>query len=349
MADVRFFSGAFLSLFLVGVVVALPGAALPHWRERYGVEGEVSGFFAALLLGLLLGVRLAQGPRRHPLFPGALLLLGLAFLGMALAPSFPWVVALAFLLGLGEGVMNVHGNSLVGELYPERRVELLNRVNVAFGLGAVFTPLALTLGPYASVLLLVALLSLLGALLVWRAPEVAHTPRKKGERLWPFLLAAALYTGLEGSLATWNRVWLERLGHPVGVGGVLLSLYWLLLALGRLLLAERVAKRPLGALRGLLLGVFALLGLNLLPPTALLFPLAGFLLGPFFSTLFALVQARFGHRALGGLLYAGAAGSTLIPALFALLPPEGIPFGLLLLVLGLFALVRGLERGEGRA
>ena len=39
--------------------------------------------------------------------------------------------------------MNVHGNSLVGELYPERRVELLNRVNVAFGLGAVLTPLAL--------------------------------------------------------------------------------------------------------------------------------------------------------------------------------------------------------------
>jgi hypothetical protein len=58
-----------------------------------------------------------------------------------------------------------------------------------------------------------------------------------------------------------------------------------------------------------------------------------------------LVQARFGHRALGGLLYAGAAGSTLIPALFALLPLPGIPLGLLALALGLFLLLRGLGDG----
>jgi MFS family permease len=349
MADVRFFWGAFLSLFLVGVVVALPGAALPYWRARYGAGEEVSWFFAALLLGLLLGVRLAQGKERHPLYPAALFLLGLAFLSLALAPSFFLVVALAFLLGLGEGVMNVHGNSLVGELYPKRRVEFLNRVNVAFGLGAVFTPLFLLLLPYPLFLLLAALLAFLGAFLVWKAPAVAHAPKEGGRGFWPFLLAVALYTGLEGSLATWNRVWLETLGHAVGVGGALLSLYWLFLALGRLLLAGRVAKSPLRALRGLLLGVFFLLGLNLLPSTALLFPLAGFLLGPLFSTLLALAQARFGHRALGGLFYAGAAGSTLVPALFALLPPEGIPLGLLLLALGLFALVRGLERGEAYA
>ena len=344
MADVRFFLGAFLSLFLVGVVVALPGAALPHWRKAFGVEEEVSWFFAALLLGLFLGIRLAQGERRHPLFPGALLLLALALLGVALAESFLWVVALAFFLGLAEGVMNVHGNSLVGELYPERRVELVNRVNVGFGLGAVSTPLALTLLPYATFLFLASLLALLAALLVWEAPAVKSFPRGRAMGLLPFLLAVALYTGLEGALATWNRVWLERLGHATATGGVLLSLYWLFLALGRLFLARPVAERPLAALRGLLLGVLLLLLLNLFPPTALLFPLAGFLLGPLFSTLFALVQTRFGHRALGGLLYAGAAGSTLIPALFALLPLPGIPLGLLGLALGLFLLVSVLQK-----
>ncbi len=340
----RFFWGSFLALFLVGVIVALPGAALPVWRERYGVEGEVSWFFAALLLGLLLGVRLAQGERRHPLFPAALLLVGLALLGVAFAPSFPWVIALACLLGLGEGVMNVHGNSLVGELDPRRRVGLLNRVNVAFGLGAVFTPFALTLLPYAGVLTLAGLLAWVGALLLWQAPAVTQAPKERGRGLWPFLLLVAVYTGLEGALAAWNRVYLEHLGHPTALGGVLLSLYWLFLALGRFFLAKRVAGNPLVALRTLLLGVLVLLFLNLLPPTALLFPLVGFLLGPLFSTLFALVQARFGHRALGGLLYAGATGSTLIPALFALLPTAGIPYGLLLLASALFLLISGLER-----
>jgi MFS family permease len=345
MADVRFFLGAFLSLFLVGVVVALPGAALPHWREAFAVGKEVSWFFTSLLLGLLLGIRLAQGERRHPLFPLALFLLALALTGVALAPSFPWVVAMAFLMGLAEGVMNVHGNSLVGDLYPERRVELLNRVNVGFGLGAVFTPLALTLMPYRALLLLSALMALLAGLLVYGAPPVRSLARGEARGLLPFLLAVGLYTGLEGALATWNRVWLQGLGHATATGGLLLSLYWLFLALGRLFLARRVAHRPLLALKGLLLGVLLLLVLNFFPPTALLFPLAGFFLGPLFSTLFALVQARFGHRALGGLLYAGAGGSTLIPALFALLPLPGIPLGLLALALGLFLLLRGLGDG----
>ena len=199
--------------------------------------------------------------------------------------------------------------------------------------------------PYRALLLLSALMALLAGLLVYGAPPVRSLARGEARGLLPFLLAVGLYTGLEGALATWNWVWLEHLGHATATGGVLLSLYWLLLALGRLFLARPVAERPLAALRGLLLGVLLLLLLNLFPPTALLFPLAGFFLGPLFSTLFALVQARFGHRALGGLLYAGAAGSTLIPALFALLPLPGIPLGLLALALGLFLLLRGLGDG----
>ena len=70
---------------------------------------------------------------------------------------------------------------------------------------------------------------------------------------------------------------------------------------------------------------------------------------PLLSTLFALVQARFGHRALGGLMYAGAAGSTLIPGLFALLPDRGIPLGLFALSLALYLLLRGAEREVVRA
>lgn len=69
MRSVRFLAGSFLALFLVGVIVALPGAALPYWRERYGTEEGASLYFAALLLGLLLGVRLGQQERRHPSFP----------------------------------------------------------------------------------------------------------------------------------------------------------------------------------------------------------------------------------------------------------------------------------------
>ena len=295
MRSVRFLAGSFLALFLVGVIVALPGAPLPDGRRRCGTEGGASRYLAAPPLGPL------------------------------------------------------HGNSLVGELFPERRVELLNRVNVAFGLGAVLTPLALGSLPYAAFLALAGLLAFVTSALVLGAPPAEKPKERPRGALWPFLLAVGLYTGLEGALATWNRVWLEALGHATALGGLLLTLYWLFLALGRLLLAGRVAKDPLRALRGLLLGVMGLLLLNFLPQTALLFPLAGFLLGPLFSTLFALVQTRFGHRALGGLMYAGAAGSTLIPGLFALLPDRGIPLGLFALSLALYLLLRGAEREVVRA
>lgn len=322
------------------------GPALLAGAVRDGRGGLL--YFAALLLGLLLGVRLGQQERRHPLLPLALGLVGLAFLGLPFAPSYAWMALLAFLLGLGEGVMNVHGNSLVGELYPERRVELLNRVNVAFGLGAVLTPLALGSLPYAAFLALAGLLAFVTSALVLGAPP-AEKPKERPRGPLALPPRRGALHGPRGALATWNRVWLEALGHATALGGLLLTLYWLFLALGRLLLAGRVAKDPLRALRGLLLGVMGLLLLNFLPQTALLFPLAGFLLGPLFSTLFALVQARFGHRALGGLMYAGAAGSTLIPGLFALLPDRGIPLGLFALSLALYLLLRGAEREVVRA
>jgi hypothetical protein len=48
-------------------------------------------------------------------------------------------------------------------------------------------------------------------------------------------------------------------------------------------------------------------------------------------------------------MYAGAAGSTLIPGLFALLPDRGIPLGLFALSLALYLLLRGAEREVVRA
>ncbi len=344
----RFFWGSFLALFLVGVVVALPGAALPRWRAAYGAGEEVGLYFPLLLLGLLLGIRLAQGGGRHPFFPLALGLAGLALWGLALAPGFAWVLALAFPLGLALGVINLHGNSLVGEVFPQSRVKVLNRVNVGFGLGAVATPWALTLLPYPLVLGLAGGVALLAGALVLGAPGVAQKegvdPRARG--LGPFLLLVGLYTGLEGSLATWNRVWLAHQGQAEALGGYLLSLFWLGLALGRFGLASWVGQNPLGGLRALGFGLLGLLLLNLFPWGFWAFPLMGICLGPFFATSVALVQARFGHRALGYLFYAGALGGNLTPGLFSLLPPQGLPWGFLGLAGLLLLLVHSLKRRE---
>ena len=342
----RFTLGSFLGLFMVGAIVATPGAVLPQWTAEFGVQREVGLFFNLLLAGLVAGIALASRlPGRHPLMPLALGLTAGGFILAAQAREFTWVLAAAPALGFGNGVANVHGNSLVGELFKHRRVLALNLVNAAFGLGAMSAPFLAVLLPWRTVFAVLATLALAGTALVWNAPRVADRPQP-ARRGWPrgagaLLLAVLVYTGLEGALATWSGAYLAHLGREAALAGTLLSLYWGGLTLGRVLLAPFVARAPLRAL-GFLMGASMLvLALTLAPPLAVLFPLAGVFYGPLFGTVFALVQERFGHRLVGPMFYAGALGSTLIPAAFRLAPHAGLlPYGFLALAAGLYGVIR---------
>ncbi|AEB12890.1 major facilitator superfamily MFS_1 [Marinithermus hydrothermalis DSM 14884] len=346
----RFTLGSFLGLLMVGAIVATPGAVLSQWIAEFEVRREVGLFFNLLLAGLVAGIALASRlPGRHPLMPLALGLTAGGFLLAAQAREFAWVLAAAPALGFGNGVMNVHGNSLVGELFKHRRVLALNLVNAAFGLGAMSAPFLAAFLPWRTVFMLLAALAFVGVGLVWGAPRVTAKPtaptgaRPRGAGT--LLLAVLVYTGLEGALATWSGAYLAYLGREAALAGTLLSLYWGGLTLGRVLLAPFVARAPLRALAVLMGASVLVLALILAPPLAVLFPLAGVFYGPLFGTVFALVQERFGHQLVGQMFYAGALGSTLVPAAFSLAPhPDLLPYGFLVLAVGLYGLIRLAQR-----
>lgn len=342
VSKIRFTIGGFLGLFLDGIIVALPGTILPQWKIDFGANVEIWLFYNLFLLGSLIGISLAYKLRqRHPLMGLSFATIGLAFLIATRSPSFKGILVAAILIGLGDGILNLQCNSLVGELHSTRRVAVLNWANAAFGLGAISTPLLGALFSWRIIFALAASLAFISVALVWRAPSVKNFAPEGGRMLWSrasiFLLMIIFYTGLEGTIGTWSSTYLLHLGWDKTQTGKLLSLYWGGLTLGRMLLGSWVGKQPLKALSWLLIGAIGVLGLCLIPSLAILFPLAAFFYGPLFATLFALLQESCGHVALGYLFYAAFIGKTSIPAAFSIVEnPNHFPYGFIFLALILY-------------
>lgn len=344
MSKLRFTIGSFLGLFLDGVITAAPGAVLPQWTAEFDVDKATILFFNCLLLGSLLGISLAARIRhRHPLMSLAFGILGIAFLMAAKSPCFTEVLIATVLIGFGNGVLNLQANSLVGELHAKRRVAMLNLVNIAFGLGAVSAPVLVAFLSWRTTFTIIAIPAALATVFVWKSPPVHYFTQKSDKMPWRHasipLLMILLYTGLEGALGTWSGIYLAHLGRNAALTGTLLSLYWSCLTLGRMLLVRLVAQHPLKFLPYLLVGALGVLVLNTIPAFAILFPLAAFFYGPLFAILFAVVQERCSHVALGYLFYASLIGITSVPAAFSLIDnPTYLPYGFIFLALLLYLL-----------
>ncbi len=332
----------FIGLYLHGIIVATPGAFLPHWRLAFDNLVNVGAFYTTFLLSSLLGLSIvSQQKKRHPIFAIAFTTIGIAFAVSSLSSTFFWIVLAALPIGFGDGILNFHCNNLVGELHPNRRIMMLNWANATFGLGALSTPILTTLLPWRWVFWLISALALSSLILAWNAPSVRHYTPKQDQILWkqasPFWLVIFLYVGLESSLGTWSATYLTSVGWSRAASSALLSIYWVGLTLGRLSLSIWVNHKPVSRLRLLLLAGLGAIALTFIPSFGLFFAGAAFLYGPVFATLFALLQERCGHLALGYLFYAAYVGKTLIPALLDQMDnPLNLRYGFLALAFLLY-------------
>ncbi len=346
--------GSALGLFMTGAVGAAVGAVVPAWQAELGLGRGLAWYFNLFFVGVLLGTFLSSRMRqRHPWLSLALLAEGLGLLLVAGTGKAEGIYLAALLLGFGVSTANFHCNALPLELYTRGQMLVLGRVNAAFGLGAVLSPLLMVWLPWRWGYAILALLAALAALLLWQAPAVqanvsaSSTPLQP--RLLPWVLASVLaYVAVELVISSFSGLYLHHLGYDTRVVGVLLSLYWVGLTLGRWLLADFIAERPLARLAWLHLGAALVALCYLVPGAAWLFPLVGFLVAPTFPTLYAFTQRHVGYPALAYLFYAAAVGGSLVPAAFALVPKEGLALGLLL-VAGWMASMTYLLRKNGEA
>ena len=218
--------------------------------EQLGRIGGVT--FAGLVLGILMAGPLADrwGGRLFSILGSALVAFGLGTLGIA--PDYTLLLAAAFIMGLGAGILDMVLSPIVAALQPLRRSSALNWLHSFYAMGCVITViismLALRAGigwraisiSLATVPLLVALgFSRLNLPPLTSAEQCTRTTLKD---LCANILfqatALAIFLGgaLELGMAQWLPAYAEMsLGFSKSTGSFALLAFSAAMALGRIL------------------------------------------------------------------------------------------------------------------
>jgi fucose permease len=298
-----------------------------------------------LLLNLGLGPILDRVGLRSTLVAGAFAYaLSLALLGLG---SWPVVVAGAVVWGFAAGLLNGALN-----VYSALRMSggAMQVLHGCWGIGTLIGPLlvtALLVTDHSWRLAFLAVAVLDALLAVWALagigwPALPRTQKEAAGRLrfsLPLalgILAFFLYTGAEWATGQWSfTVLTQDRGFSTATAGLLVSLYWTGLTVGRLAggAAGLRLATPVLLLAGVGLSVFAA-GLFWWVPawSAVSLPLLGLGLAPIFPALMTLTSRRVPEGVVGtavGLQTASSGlGSAVAPAAVGLLLQR---FGLFLL------------------
>lgn len=247
-------AGYYVAFIILGLTAASLGPTLPGLAaQTRSTLGQVSFLFTARSLGYLMGSLL--GGRLYDRLPGqrvmAVMLLVLAA-ALVLVPGIPmlWLLAgVLLVLGIGEGAVDVGGNTLIVWVHREKVGPFMNGLHFFFGIGAFLSPVIfaqaiLLSGGIAWGYRLLALLVLPVAVYTYlqpspahqgRAEDGSHTPLKTG-----LVLAICTFffvtVGVEGAFGGWVYTYANQLnlGNAV-TAAYLTSAYWGALTIGRLI------------------------------------------------------------------------------------------------------------------
>jgi MFS family permease len=214
---------AFASNFLWVLVIGLIGPSVPAILADLGIGYTQAGlFFTMLSLGSLFGTFLgglfSDNLPRKALFAGIALLMALGLAGATLAPSYGWILAAIFLFSLFGSPAGVVGQSIMLDVFPGRRAQLLSLQTMFSSLGSLTGALLVYIilravqpgrwrWPFAQVAGL--------AILLFRdpaqpAPAAASQPRKRGAA--PRAEQSRVLSGQRSS--AWGRIWASPSGWP---------------------------------------------------------------------------------------------------------------------------------------
>ncbi|MFJ6386545.1 MFS transporter [Streptomyces sp. NPDC091972] len=245
---------------LIGALQALYGPAIPAIREEFGLSPSGAGLglsahFAGGVAGVLLFDRCFGRTGNRRLLGASYLLMALGAAGFALAPNWPAALAAALLAGLGFGGIDYGLNQLFAVGFGHRSTAMLNILNAHFGIGAILGPAligAVGAGHYPAVFLGFALVVLPLVLCLkgvrdrapqpsGPAPDTIGPPAVLGRSLASvlgvFVALYVLHVGVEAGVGGWEPTHLETVGHSAAVAATVTSVYWLMMTVGRFLVA----------------------------------------------------------------------------------------------------------------
>ncbi|MFI2722227.1 MFS transporter [Streptomyces collinus] len=242
---------------LMGVLQALYGPAIPAFRAEFGLSPSAAGLglsahFVGGVAGVLLSDRLYGRIGNRHILGGSYLLMGVGAAGFALAPAWPAALAAALVAGVGFGGIDYGLNQLFAVGFGDRSTAMLNILHAHFGIGAILGPAVIgAVGSehYPAVFLVFALANLPLLLCLRgvrsRAPLPAGEPgpgtgvlgRSLGSVISVFVVLYVLHVGIEAGVGGWEPTHLETVGYGAGVAATATSVYWLMMTVGRFLVA----------------------------------------------------------------------------------------------------------------
>ena len=247
---------------------ALP-ALLPYFKDRFSLSYTA---VAALMLGSTVASSIIQpafglfSDRRGALWlaPAGCALAGIGIGLAADAPSYPAVLALAVVSGLGVAAFHPEGSKFAAYVSGRNRASGMAAFSIGGNLGYALGPIAAggavaVLGLRGGLLLAIPCLAIAGVLVAGYRYLGSFSPRAgdaaatvpAGERqtraLATLLGVIALRSFSWFGLITFVPLWEVSLGHSKSHGTHLLSLMLLVGALGTIVagpLADRIGRRP---------------------------------------------------------------------------------------------------------
>ncbi len=320
-------AAAYVVMIMTGIGATTFGAALPEIRETLRLTISQTGtLIVAKTVGYILGSLSAsfviERVGKKIIGCAGAVMYGTSLLLFGVFPGL-WInFALYMLLGLGSGYAQLVANSLIIELYDEKRSNMMSILHFFFTLGSVAGPVVVGLlyrrglsWRWAFVTYSAIALTLFWMFAVVRFPERADGDGR-GTRVSSFrllrepvvlilVLLMGSYVTVQIGVGNWLTSYLEQyISLPLVLSSNILAVYWVGMALGRLLcfrISHRVGHRVLLLVMSLGASLFLIFSILASSPAALLV-LAG-LLGLSLSGFYPIVMA------MGGSLYRARAGA----------------------------------------
>lgn len=326
----------------IGLAGSALGPTLPSLAEHANVSlAQISFLFTATSFGYMIGSvgggRLFDHLNGHRLMLIALLLMSLSFFLIPLTSTFNLLIAILFLLGLGQGVVDVGGNVNLLWVYKGAVGPYMNALHFCFGVGAFLSPIILhnltNLGggliKWAFWVLAILTLPGMFGLGLLPSPENPEKEAIKNEPGTTNILLVALmvallflYVGVEMGFGGWIFTYATETNIANEAGAALMtSIFWGALTLGRFLsipLAKKLALTKI-LLGNFILAIFFLIIILVFPiqPGVIWISSAGLglALSSVFPTVLSLGESRMKITGkITGLFFIGTSlGGSLIP------------------------------------
>jgi fucose permease len=343
---------AFISL---GLPDSLLGVSWPSMRMEFGLPLDAAGIISSVTIGVTVISSLANGYIIRKIGTGKLtflscLLTGGALFGIALVPSFWWIILMAIPLGFGAGSVDASLNNYVSHHFKAHH---MNWLHSFWGVGATAGPIIM--GSYLmnstwrqgyktiALIQLGLAFILLITLPLWKRHEASDGAKEAVEQMnippdakpllikgVPFALATFLfYVAAEMSVGLWGSSYLVQIkGIDVAIAARWIALYFAGITIGRFIsgfISFKLNNSQMIRL-GVIISLFgAILMLLPLPNPILMasFVIIGLGFAPIFPSMIHETPKNFGKNnasvIIGFQMAAAYTGSAILPPLTGIL------------------------------